>query len=726
MTDNIVTIGHNLGPAERRLGLEPHIIADDALKPHVTRSYLLKWLQDYYGPRVGALTAPPPEPDDEPSDAHLLTVTADELARHTLIVGASGSGKSYFIRSLCRQFFEQPGSTIVIDPKGHLVEQLATDLTAMGCPPERLVLLDPSIKDPLPAWNPIEVTDGKDVSQLVGDLVTIVHRSVEAIGPRMGDILTNALYVLAARRLTLFELRYFLVDDAYRQSVLNELTIQNDANNGQVPASRGSRPVGTRAGSLDSVTATEVRQFWEQEFARFGKGKRATAINPVLNRIRDLTRNPYLRALTCRAQSTVDFSEVMREGKIVLINLKSTELGEEATKLLASMLVSKIYRTAAERGVGNHLPCTLIVDELAMFTRVAGDSIQEILETARGFGLRLVLATQHFAQMSDTTLASVMANTHMQVYMNLGHDDAKRISEALLSRETTRAQFLELRSSDKWVTVRKELLTASGRRVKVNHPEILRALVKRGAQKAARQLHQEGKTYVTLAGFDAFAQEWGLTPLTVEDDLTRELVTLEQYLPMPNTARVLLAPPLAFVEIYFPHADLVKRERFTEGAVRDACAHTLSNQARQSAFVRVKGQPVARVRTLDVDEPDVSAATVKRLQVESLLMHGQNAAEVEADIQRRQAEIDRRVNGGMTVAPAFSPTPSEKQTARRETPTRTTPSSNPSKERAASAPPKPSKKKSVGQSQKKRSIEDVIVPAIPLQQEGEHEIVSLE
>ena len=68
---------------------------------------------------------------------NLVGVPMSDLTTHTCVSGSTGSGKSTFLRSMAKQFFDLGGVVIVIEPHGDLILDPAEGILA-DLPPDRL------------------------------------------------------------------------------------------------------------------------------------------------------------------------------------------------------------------------------------------------------------------------------------------------------------------------------------------------------------------------------------------------------------------------------------------------------------------------------------------------------------------------------------------------------------------------------------------------------------
>src|SRR3989338_2955252 len=93
--------------------------------------------------------------------------------------------------------------------------------------------------------------------------------------------------------------------------------------------------------------------------------------------------------------------KVMDEGKILLINISKGRIGEDASRLLGALIITKLQLAAMSRvniSEYERKDFTLIVDE---FQNFATASFASILSEARKYRLSLIIAHQYVAQMEE-------------------------------------------------------------------------------------------------------------------------------------------------------------------------------------------------------------------------------------------------------------------------------------------------------------------------------------
>ena len=401
-------------PAEvletRRLGRGDLVsVAELAALAHLPTDVVVAGLA-----RAGAKAAAPPpavamaDPlggkvlgDAETGGRRAVTLAVLDARQHLHVMGATGSGKSTLLTNMVLGDIEAKRGVVVIDPKGDLVTDICARMPSGA--EQRVVLIDPEEGDAPPVMN---VLAGPDPDLVVDNLVGI-FRSIFAAywGPRTDDVLRAACLTLLrsaseARPVSLADVPRLLSDEEFRR-----------------PRLAGIRD--------DSVG---LGGFWSW-YESMGDASRAQVIGPVMNKLRAFLLWDFVRQLIGRPDSTFDMGEVL-DGGICLVRVPKGILGEETARLLGSFVVAKVWQAATHRarlGQVARVDASLYVDECQNFLNLPR-SFDEMLAEARGYGLSMVLAHQHLAQLPRDLREAVSANARTKVFFSMSPEDAHALS----------------------------------------------------------------------------------------------------------------------------------------------------------------------------------------------------------------------------------------------------------------------------------------------------------
>jgi hypothetical protein len=121
----------------------------------------------------------------------------------------------------------------------------------------------------------------------------------------------------------------------------------------------------------------------------------------------------------------------MDTGQIIIVNLSKGRVGEDASNLLGSLVITAIQLAAMSRAdvpQEQRRDFYLYVDE---FQNFATESFATILSEARKYRLNLTLANQYLAQMDEATAAAVFGNVGSLLCFQTGSHDAELLAEEL-------------------------------------------------------------------------------------------------------------------------------------------------------------------------------------------------------------------------------------------------------------------------------------------------------
>jgi len=331
--------------------------------------------------------------------------------RHVYIIGMTGTGKTGLLLNLMHADMMAGAGFCFLDPHGDASQHIAS-----LAPAERgqdVIYLDPSDPTHTFAYNPLSGVPKAERATAAANIVSSFKNIWSSSwGYRLEYILGHSLrLLLETRDQSLLGLPRLLVDDVYRDWLVR----------------RCQDPI--------------VRSFWLTEYAAYDTRYRNEAIGPIQNKIGALLANPFIRTILCQNSSTLKISEVMNNGKVLVLNLSKGNLGTEPAHLLGALLITACSQAAeARRHMAEHerRDFTLYVDE---FQNFATESFASVLSEARKWRLSLVAVNQQIAQLPETLQHAVFGNAGTLIAFRVGALDAKRLAGELgMNNPTTLTQ----------------------------------------------------------------------------------------------------------------------------------------------------------------------------------------------------------------------------------------------------------------------------------------------
>lgn len=297
------------------------------------------------------------------------------LFRHIALFGQTGFGKSTLMRNIMLQWINAEFGICYIDPKGDDSYELLQQL-----PPHRLddvVWVEPgSDREKQIGFNvfdtesePGDDSYEREVNSVAGDFTQILKDKSEYWGPQIGNITETLIKQLirAEDPFNPIDLVKILTDEEER-----ELFAENYG---------------------DELEQVFMKQIANQE---------QDAFDPILRRVRSWVENRTTRQVMAHAESQINISEVVRDGKILIVNTASIE-SRNAKEIVTRMVISRVWSAVRARKTETDVepdPFFLCIDE---FDKVISDSfdINDIISQARSFRLSVFVANQQPSQLPD-------------------------------------------------------------------------------------------------------------------------------------------------------------------------------------------------------------------------------------------------------------------------------------------------------------------------------------
>ncbi len=330
----------------------------------------------------------------------------DDLRRHLIVVGKTGSGKSNFLQNVVVQQIEQNRGVVLVDPHGQLIEEVLEFV-----PPRRtndVILFDASDRAFPVGFNPLIGPPGSDPT-LIADGVLTAFKNVfgfdEATAPRLLHIFRNSLLSLIGRRdASLIAVQRLLTDVNYRKSV------------------------------VAGVTNPAVQSFWLTEFDRWLERDRTQYLASLQNKLGAFTTNERLQAILGATEKGIQLRPILDRSQILLCNLSKGTVGHDVSTLLGSLLLSSLQVAAMSRAdvQEEERPDTVVViDEFHSYLSAGNTTMADALAESRKYRTSYVLSTQLLEQLDPATLAGVLGNCGSTLCMTVGPRDANVLTELL-------------------------------------------------------------------------------------------------------------------------------------------------------------------------------------------------------------------------------------------------------------------------------------------------------
>ncbi len=347
--------------------------------------------------------------------------------QHTYIVGKTGTGKTTIIKGMALQDILAGKGVCVIDPHGDMIKELLKLI-----PKKRIkdvVYINPADKD-YPVGLNILSPGGRFIDEdeqhewITNSLLSVFMKITpkEHWGQRMEHILRNAtLTALQARSptlstpyISLYTIQKLLTDTNYRKEVVANIP--------------------------DPV----LKQFWQKEFSMFGNMQQGEAVSPLTNKLGEFITSKLTRYIVLQKDSTINISQIMDEGKILLVNLSKGDLGEERSAFFGTLITSLIQLATYQRAQipeNKRRDFFVYIDE---FQNFATHYFTNLFSESRKYHVFFIPSHQNIAQIDDVKVAKiVLSNSGTVIALKNGPDD-ERVLLPFLEPEVEKGEIINL------------------------------------------------------------------------------------------------------------------------------------------------------------------------------------------------------------------------------------------------------------------------------------------
>ncbi len=353
--------------------------------------------------------------------------------KHTMVLGASGCGKSKFVCKLIENVsksedLKEKYRFVVIDPHAALVEEIG----------EWAKVVDFETRES--GMDLFAVDDGE--VNLTLELLMELFRSLlgNQHNAKLDRVLRFAVWLLLLKgEMNLGNLLKVVLDLEYRNEMME---------------------------SLGEKLPVMVEEFFARDFNDLKTRSYGEAIAPIVSFVDEMGMIPALVGFSGGGGKVKSMEEMVQENPVTLFSLNQTKLGKQGVKMLAGLLMQQILGMVMRR---NEKKIILVVDEVAV---VENAILQRILAEARKYNLSVILAGQFWGQITEELRAAILANVVNYFVFRVSKMDAEVLADVLDmkipiddTRERKVKMLTSLKTRECVMRVERdgELMTAKGR-----------------------------------------------------------------------------------------------------------------------------------------------------------------------------------------------------------------------------------------------------------------------
>ncbi len=246
-----------------------------------------------------------------------VNLSLQERLRHPHVLGRTGTGKSSFLAGFAHEVAASGDGLLVLDPHGPLVDRIVAELPPEAAQRTWLIRCG-DVDNPVPI-NPMAVEDQHRREIAIDDINSMFQylfdkKQEGIVGPRFRERVAMGLRALVAvhgRRASLLDVPTALASPRFMRRAIVK-----------------SRDERLRAWfANDGISSAKSNEY-------------AELVSWVNSKFEAFASTAAMRAILGSGEDAVDMAEAMDSGKIVLVDLSKSDLGEASTRLLTNTLIN--------------------------------------------------------------------------------------------------------------------------------------------------------------------------------------------------------------------------------------------------------------------------------------------------------------------------------------------------------------------------------------------------
>ncbi|MEM4554797.1 MAG: type IV secretion system DNA-binding domain-containing protein [Candidatus Anstonellaceae archaeon] len=302
-----------------------------------------------------------------------------DVFQHTIIVGASGTGKTkcfYILLKAIEALHKDNVRMLVLDPHGEFVRMLHD---------KKIVNFVDNYVEPLEMG-------GQKTPLLTQLIAQLISSSIGQENKYSERVLFYSVHLLTELdKLTLTNISALLTDSA------------------------------ARAEFVSASSNDEVKRFFDEEFNDIYIHHFNDAVLPILNFVGEYQL--YL-GKEMKKESLLD---LLKNNRVTVVSFDPHFFGKRMISFLAGAIINQMYILAIT-GKLQEKPTILAIDE---FPRVENKVAKDILIETRKFNLYLYLSMQYLNQLSKEVYDAIIGNVRNIIAFKLSRQDATSISSIM-------------------------------------------------------------------------------------------------------------------------------------------------------------------------------------------------------------------------------------------------------------------------------------------------------
>ena len=311
------------------------------------------------------------------------------FAKHSMVIGSSGTGKSKLISLLIDNISNTSKGNykiVVIDPHASLEKDIGG---IEGADVIDFKALDGSID--------LFANSSDDVVATTELLLSLFKTLIaDQYNSKLERVLRHSIHTLLVKKnFTFVNLRKLILDLEYRNSLIKE---------------------------IESLLPDSVVDFFLADFNDLKTKSYSEAISPIISFIDEMQLLPVFN----QSGDLKTIEKTVTDNFLTIFSLDRTKLGDKITKTIAGLILQQMLSVVQTKLFDEQI--ILIIDEVSV---VENPIIGRLLSEARKYGLSIILAQQYFNQISEELKDAIFANVVNYYTFRVSRADALVLADNL-------------------------------------------------------------------------------------------------------------------------------------------------------------------------------------------------------------------------------------------------------------------------------------------------------
>lgn len=293
-----------------------------------------------------------------------------DFAKHSIVVGASGTGKSKFISSIIKNLSMNSNNklkykVVVIDPHAAMEEDIG------GL--ESANVIDFKTEE---SSIDLFINSSEDILSSTESIISVFKNIIaDRYNSKLERVLRYSIHLLLEKgEFNLTSLRKLLIEIEYRNRVIKE---------------------------VEDIIQPNIIEFFRVDFNELKTKSYQEAISPIISFIDEMQLLPAMNNI----DNIKNIEEEIEENFITVLSLDQMTLGLNITKTIAGFTMQQILQLVQSHTFNEHI--ILVIDEVSV---IENPIISRFLSEARKYNLSLILAGQYFEQISENLQKAIFTN----------------------------------------------------------------------------------------------------------------------------------------------------------------------------------------------------------------------------------------------------------------------------------------------------------------------------